>query len=81
MLYNTVLNCCFYSAKCFSSYHRSNSLYLNVVRVGPIVPVPEQHVDPVDDTRHAQHHHNTYKYKFACREAQSINQHTVQYKN
>merc|ERR1719228_1847861 len=31
---------------------------LNAVGVGPLVPVPEQHVYPVDDAGHAQLHHN-----------------------
>ena len=32
--------------------------YLDVVAVGPLVPVPQQHVDPVDDARHPQHDHD-----------------------
>ena len=32
--------------------------YLDVVAVGPLVPVPQQHVDPVDDAGHPQLHHD-----------------------
>ena len=46
-----------YSAPAFI-WNWPKLLYLDVVWVGPLVPVPEQHVDPVDDAGHPQHHHD-----------------------
>ena len=45
------------SAVIFRMVHHSDPVllvhgHLDVVAVGPLVPVPQQHVDPVDDARH-----------------------------